>query len=152
MEVMPDTSLWVDFVRSDTPLVVRSQIQPYFEHTDVVTCEPIRFELLHAARPRDRERLIGLLDTIRLVTTPPDLWANAAALGSKCADAGSRPGVMDLLIAEVCLHHCCELVTFDAHYAEIARVSDLNLRLLSRPRGQGRPPIVAERRARYGRR
>jgi predicted nucleic acid-binding protein len=39
---------------------------------------------------------------------------------------------MDLLIAQVCLDHDLELVTFDQHFADIAAVSPLRARILDR--------------------
>lgn len=41
-------------------------------------------------------------------------------------------GVMDLLISALCIHHNAQLVTSDAHIANIAKVSKLRLQLLKR--------------------
>ena len=53
----------------------------------------------------------------------------AAQLGQKCLGRGFVPPAMDLLIAQICLDHNVELVTLDQHFAEIARVSPLRVRI-----------------------
>jgi len=40
---------------------------------------------------------------------------------------------MDLLIAQVAIHHDVELVTFDCDFANISAVSKLRVNLLKRP-------------------
>jgi predicted nucleic acid-binding protein len=39
---------------------------------------------------------------------------------------------MDLLIAAASIHHDAEVVTFDAHFADIAKLSSLRVQLLTR--------------------
>jgi predicted nucleic acid-binding protein len=53
-------------------------------------------------------------------------------LGQKCVDKGFLPPAIDLLIVQVCLHHDVELITFDAHFQRIAKVSLLKVDLVRR--------------------
>jgi predicted nucleic acid-binding protein len=53
-------------------------------------------------------------------------------LGQKCVDNGFLPPAIDLLIAQVCLHHDVPLITFDAHFQQIAEVSPLKVDLVRR--------------------
>ena len=95
-------------------------------------CEPVLFELLRAAPAAARKRIEAHLGLLPLAPTPHGLWRDAARLGQKCIGRGLLPPAMDLLIAQVCLDHDLELVTFDQHFADIARVSPLRARILDR--------------------
>lgn len=131
MNTVVDSSLWVDFFRASPP-VVKAQIQPILTDPATAICEPIRFELLRAVPKRDRPRVDGLLATVPVLSTPPGLWADALRLGQRCTDAGFQPPSIDLLIAQVCLHHQASLVACDQHFQSIAKVSALRVTLLKR--------------------
>jgi predicted nucleic acid-binding protein len=66
------------------------------------------------------------------LAAPESLWSEATLLGQQCIDRGIQPRSLDLLIALICLHHHAELVTFDGHFRQIAKVASLNVRLLER--------------------
>lgn len=95
-------------------------------------CEPVIFELLRATPAAARKKVQTQLDLLPVARTPHRLWRDAAELGQKCLRRGFLPPAMDLLIAQVCLDHNLELITFDQHFAEIARVSPLRVRTLDR--------------------
>ena len=132
MATVIDSSLWVDFFRARTPLAIKERVAFVVEQRDAALCDPIRFEILRAARRDERDRVETTFATFPLLSTPSDLWEKAVGLGQKCVDAGIRPRSLDLLIATVCLRHDSELVTFDADFAEMAKVCPLNVRLLTR--------------------
>ena len=67
-----------------------------------------------------------------LLSTPADLWEQAARLGQACRRRSVSVGSHDLLLAAVALHHQAEVVTFDADFQEIAAVSALQVKLLQR--------------------
>jgi predicted nucleic acid-binding protein len=56
-------------------------------------------------------------------------------LGQKCREKGISAGSLDLLIASVAIHHQAELITFDEDFSAIARISTLNVTLLTRNPG-----------------
>jgi len=68
-----------------------------------------------------------------MLSTPVNLWSEAAALGQRCRRNGISAGSLDLLIASVALHHDADLVTFDADFDRIATVSTLRVTRLHRP-------------------
>ena len=70
--------------------------------------------------------------TVPVLPTPSEVWSAARVLGQKCVDNGFLPPVIDLLIAQVCLQHDVPLITFDAHFQQIAEVSPLKLDLVKR--------------------
>jgi predicted nucleic acid-binding protein len=127
-----DSSLWIDYFRRKTALGVKRQIAEVVNGADVVTCEPILFELLRATSRRESLRVKEYFATVPQLSTPATLWRDAIALGQRCFAAGFLPRAMDLLIAHVCLAHECTLTTFDEHFAHIAKVSRLKLNLLVR--------------------
>ena len=92
----------------------------------------VLFELLRATPAAARRNIQAQLDLLPVVRTPHRLWGDAAQLGQQCLRHGAVPPAMDLLIAQVCLDHNLELVTFDQHFADIARVSSLRVRILER--------------------
>jgi len=85
----------------------------------------VTFELLRAVPKRDRARTEALITTVPILPTPNELWSAARVLGQKCVDRGFLPPAIDLLIAQVCLHHNVPLITFDTHFQQITEVSSL---------------------------
>ena len=94
--------------------------------------EPVRFEVLRAARPEEARLLEAQFDTLPM-PTPEDLWQQAIALGKACRRIGRTVFSLDLLVAAVALHHDAMLVSFDADFDAIASVSALRLNRLTRP-------------------
>jgi len=128
-----ESSLWVDFTRKKSPLALKTFIRPWILDPLAYLCEPIAFEVLRHATPQERPLIEAQFATLPLLTTPAQLWRDATHLGQSCRDSGHTAGSLDLLIAALAIHHGVELVTFDADYEPIARSSDLNLRILTRP-------------------
>ena len=127
-----ESSLWVDFTRSKSPLALKTMIQPWILDPLACLCEPVAFEILRHATPQERQWIEAQFSTLPLLTTPPLLWRDAARLGQQCRDQGINAGSLDLLIASMAIHHEAELITFDRDYVAIARASDLRVVLLSR--------------------
>jgi predicted nucleic acid-binding protein len=132
MTDMIDSSIWVDSIRTGSPAPLRRQTKAIIMDPDSVIAEPIVFELLRAVPKRDRVRTEALVSTVPLLAAPSDLWLKAKILGQKCVDAGTLPPAIDLLIAQVCLHHKVRITTFDNHFLQIAKVSPLQVNLLMR--------------------
>lgn len=132
MSYIIDSSVWVDFFRASSPATLKHQAAKLIEDERATLCEPVLFELLRATPAVSRKNVQTQLELLPLVRTPDGLWRSAAQLGQKCVGRGFVPPAMDLLIAQVCLDHSLELITFDQHFADIARVSPLRIRILDR--------------------
>ena len=130
---MIDTCVWVDHLRARTPEATREVADRAIHSEDALLCEQVRFELLCGASRRERAHLLRRLETMPLLHTPPHLWRAASDLAAKTCDAGLRVSSLDLLIVALCLHHDAVLTTFDAHFAQLARLCALRVNLLVRP-------------------
>ena len=133
MTLLLDASLWIDFTRTRSPVALKQCIAPYVLDPAAHLAEPVRFEVLRAARPEEARLLEAQFDTLPMLPTPADLWQQAINLGQACRQIGRTVLSLDLLIAAVALHHNAELVSFDADFEAIALVSALRLNRLTRP-------------------
>ena len=134
MGFLIETTLWVDYTRAHAPRKVKELVAPYISDVDSYLAEPVLFEMYRSATPAERLDLAKLFETIPVLRTPEDIWMRAAELGQVCKDAKYDAGSMDLLIAAVALEHDAEVVTFDDGFGRMARVSELRVRLLAKPK------------------
>lgn len=130
-----ESSLWVDFTRRKSPAALKLRIQPWILDPLAVLCEPVVFEILRHATALERPLIEAQFATLPVLETPPRVWRAAALLGQKCRDQGINAGSLDLVIATIAIHHDAEIITFDADYPEISKVSKLRVKLLSRSDG-----------------
>ena len=133
MATLIDTSVWIDFTRARSSKKLKAFIAPYVLDPEAHLTDPIAFEILRHATPREAQQLNRPFQTMPLLVVPDNLWAAAALLGQKCRQQGLTIGSLDLLIAVVALHHQATLITFDDDFQQISAVSKLQVKLLSRP-------------------
>jgi predicted nucleic acid-binding protein len=132
MAALIDSSIWVDFLRKGSSVALRNQAKTVIADSNAAICELISFELLRAVPRQDRVRIEALLATVPYLEVPVELWSSGRLLGQKCTDAGLRIPAMNLLISAVVIHHDSSIVTFDAHFQQIATVSTVRVNLLER--------------------
>jgi predicted nucleic acid-binding protein len=133
MEHLIDSCVWIDHLRPATPAAVRQIAHEAVLRPSAVICEPIWFEMLRLCPKPQRKGVEVRLSTLPMLSTPTELWRNATAFGQKCKDAGVQAGFSDLLIATVCQHHGARMVTFDSHFAALAKIVGFEIELLTRP-------------------
>jgi len=133
MTLLLDTSLWIDFTRTRSPAALKQFIAPYVLNAAAHLAEPVRFEVLRAARPEEARLLEAQFDTLPLLATPADLWQQAIKLGQACRRIGRTVLSLHHLVAAVALHHNAVLVSFEADFDTIASVSALRFNRLRRP-------------------
>ena len=127
-----DGSLWIDFTRARSPVALKKFIAPFILSPEAALAEPVAFEVLRHAIGAEISALQLQFQTMPLLPTPDDLWTAAAILGQACRKKGINAGSLDLLIAQVAIHHDAELITFDVDFQAIAGVSKLRVKLLQR--------------------
>jgi predicted nucleic acid-binding protein len=129
-----DSSLWIDFTRSKSPLELKLVIAPYIASREATLCEPVKFEVLRGERKADRIKTAALLENVPLLSTPVNLWSDASHYGQLCQDSGLTVPPLDLLIAAVAVTHGAEVVTFDTHFKAMAGIIQrLKVRILDHP-------------------
>ena len=132
MATVIDTSIWVDLFHPKAPREVKLRARHIVDALDACLCEPIVFEFARSAPVAQRARIEQYFATFPHLETPRDLWPAATSLGQRCSAAGFTPRPLDLLIAQVCLHHAAEIATFDDDFTRIAGHCALKVRLVSR--------------------
>ena len=134
MTTLIDTSLWIDFTRARSPQSLKQFIVPYILHPGAHVAEPVSFEILRHATPKESRQLIQQFETFPVLATPTGLWTRATELGQACRHKGYTVGALDLLIASVALFHQALIISFDEDFYKIARVfPNLQVKLLRRP-------------------
>ncbi len=128
-----DTSLWIDFTRPRIPQATKRLIAPYVLHPDAHLAEPVTFEILRYATVAEIRQITQQFQALPTLSTPSDLWTEAAQLGQMCRRKGITALSLDLLIASVALYHDAVVITFDGDFQKIASVSTLQVKLLQRP-------------------
>ncbi|MGJ8696057.1 MAG: PIN domain-containing protein [Verrucomicrobiaceae bacterium] len=127
-----DSSLWIDLFRSKTPRSVKEQVRREVLHRDACLCGPIAFEVLREARKDDRSKIEAQFATMPYLSQPSSLWETATRLGQQCRDGGVTPGAIDLAIGAIGIERSATIVTFDRDFLEMAKVSELQVELLTR--------------------
>ncbi len=133
MITLIDTSLWIDFTRERSPRSLKQFIAPYILHPMAYLAEPVRFEILRHATPKESKQLVQQFQTFPVLATPKEVWTRATELGQACRQKNHTAGALDLLIASVALFHKAVVVSFDEDFQKIAVVCDLQVKLLHRP-------------------
>jgi predicted nucleic acid-binding protein len=132
MATLIDTSIWIYLFHPKAPRAVKVRAQHIVDALEACLCEPIVFEFTRSAPVDQRERIAQYFATFPHLATPRDLWSAATALGQRCSAAGFCPRPLDLLIAQVCLHHAAEIATFDHDVTRIAEYCPLKVSVISR--------------------
>jgi predicted nucleic acid-binding protein len=125
--ILVDTSAWIEFLRgtgSATALAVRQLLR---DGTPLVTCDPVRMELLAGARSQaDLRDLRRLLDVATLIQTLPRHFDDAATLYRQCRRAGETVrSLFDCLIAACALAADVPVLHNDADFDVLARHTNL---------------------------
>jgi predicted nucleic acid-binding protein len=128
-----DANLWIGLIRVKSPLRLKELIAPSVADPRACLAEPIVFEVLRGATDVEARRLAEYFETLPILANPAALWSDGVELGRQCMQKGISPGSIDLLISVIALHHAAELVTFDEGFSQIAKVSDLQIKLLKYP-------------------
>ncbi len=125
MGLIVDSSVWVCYFKSNTPLLLKKKIDVVVNDSSVVLCEPVLFELYRAAHLQELKILQDYFSTFSVLETPKDLWEKATQLGQICFSKGFKPSSLDLLIAQIALHYKIPILTFDKHLFAITKISHL---------------------------
>lgn len=125
--ILVDTSAWVEFLR-DTGSPVCDRVDRLLD-ADIVTCHPVRMEVLAGARgERHLQDLRRLLARPCLVPTEPIDYEEAAALYRVCRRGGETVRkLIDCVIASIAIRTDMALLHADADFDVLARHTSLRI-------------------------
>ena len=121
--ILLDTSVWIDAFRGKTPHILEVT-RSLLSEDKVVTCGPVIFEINRGLRPRERTKILPLFDALGRLPFGDAMWQFAGNLDAGLRKKGITVPPMDILIAQISLHHKVPLFTLDEHFHSIP---DLNL-------------------------
>jgi tRNA(fMet)-specific endonuclease VapC len=119
--VLLDTSVWIDAFRGKTPHIV-SVTQALLNDDRILVCGPVIFEIKRGLRPPDRKKILPLLDALIRLSVDETVWDAAGDLDASLRKKGTTIPPMDVIIAQVCLHHKVSLFTLDQHFSSIPKL------------------------------
>jgi len=116
--VLLDTSVWIDSLRGRTPGNV-AVTQRLLNDDRVLTCGPVIFEINRGLRPAERKKVLPLFDALIRLSVDETVWNAAGDLDASLRKKGITIPPMDVIIAQVCLHHRVFLFTLDEHFRSV---------------------------------
>jgi len=124
MEVLVDTSIWIDYFRSgdnagDLDLLIDEDL--------VVTNDIILAELLPYLKIKRQTKVVRLLREIK--SLPLDIhWNGIIEFQVKCLKAGANGiGIPDLIIAQNAKQNNCDVYSLDKHFRLLEHVLKVKL-------------------------
>ena len=119
--VFLDTSVWIDALKGKTPLIVEAT-EKLLKDDRILICGPVLFEIKRGLRPPDRKKILPLFDALTRLSVDETVWDAAGDLDASLRKKGITIPPMDVIIAQVCLHHEVSLFTLDDHFHSIPRL------------------------------
>lgn len=113
MEVLVDTSVWIDYFRSGEH---SGQLSYLIDENLVLTNDLILAELVPLLKLKNEGQVISLLQSVKNNPMRVD-WEELVDLQVLCLKAGSNGiGVPDLLIAQNAIQHNVPVYSIDKHF------------------------------------
>ena len=124
MNVMVDTSIWIDYLRDG---LHSRTLDVLIDENLIVVNELVLFEIIPTLTVGGQTKLIALL---RLLPTHPILidWDEIRSIQTRCLKKGLNGiGIPDLIVAQNALQHHTPLYTLDKHFRWLAEITPLKL-------------------------
>ncbi|MBW2247502.1 MAG: PIN domain-containing protein [Deltaproteobacteria bacterium] len=119
--VLLDTSVWIDALQGRTPHIVK-MTQELLNEDRILTCGPVIFEIKRGLRPPERKKILPLFDALIRLSVDETTWDAGGDLDASLRKKGITIPPMDVIIAQVCLHHKVFLFTLDEHFRSVPRL------------------------------
>jgi len=116
--VLLDTSVWIDALRGKTPANV-TVTQRLLNDDRVLSCGPVIFEIKRGLRPQERKKILPLFDALIRLSVDEAVWDAAGDLDASLRKKGITIPSMDVIIAQICLHHKVFLFYLDEHFRSV---------------------------------
>ena len=124
MEVLVDTSIWIDYFRGGNN---SKDIDFLIDENIIVTNEIILAELIPYLKIKKQLKVINLLHEVNRL--PLNIhWEEIIEFQVKCLKGGTNGvGIPDLIIAQNAKQNSCELYSLDKHFRLLNQVIKVNL-------------------------
>ncbi|MFO7970252.1 MAG: PIN domain-containing protein [Desulfobacterales bacterium] len=87
-----------------------------------LTCGPVIFEIKRGLRPPERKKILPSFDALIRLSVDETIWDASGDLDASLRKKGITIPSMDVIIAQVCLHHKVFLFTLDEHFRSVPRL------------------------------
>lgn len=124
MDVLVDTSVWIDFLRGGDK---SKDLEFLIDENFIATNELIMAELIPYLKVRRQRKLIALLRQINL--TPVRInWDEIIDFQIRCLKSGENGiGIPDLVIAQNAKQHGCAVYSLDKHFFLLKQITGIAL-------------------------
>ena len=124
MEVLVDTSMWIDYFRGGTD---SKDIDFLIDENIIVTNEIILAELIPHLKVKKQLKVINLLRQVNRL--PLNIhWEEIIEFQVKCLkDGANGVGIPDLVIAQNANQNSCEIYSLNKHFRLLNKVIEVNL-------------------------
>jgi len=124
VQVLVDTSIWIDYFRGDGD---SDKLDLLIDENLVVTNEVILAELLPYLKIKKQRKVIELLHEIN--KTPLDInWEEIVDFQTKCLKSGANGvGIPDLMIAQNARQNGSEIYSLDKYFRVLSQVLGIDL-------------------------
>ena len=124
MNVLVDTSVWIDYFKSGEQASV---VDLLIDENLITTNDIILAELVPFLKLKKQKKLISLLYEVRNLPLETD-WKEIINYQVRCLQKRiNGVGIPDLLIAQNSIHHQCKLYSLDKHFRMIQDVINIDL-------------------------
>ncbi|HEY8692987.1 MAG TPA: PIN domain-containing protein [Chloroflexota bacterium] len=121
MTVLPDTSVWVRYLRHGRTGEAAA-LEQLLVQRDVVTCGPVVAELLVGTRPDRRQELAALIDAVPWVEFGRAEWRRSGYVAAALREQGATVALTDVEIAVAAEAAGAALWTFDSDFERVAQL------------------------------
>ena len=124
MEVLVDTSIWIDYFRGGNN---SKDIDFLIDENIIVTNEIILAELIPYLKIKKQLKVINLLHEVNRLSLNIH-WEEIIEFQVKCLKGGTNGvGIPDLIIAQNAKQNSCEIYSLDKHFRLLNQVIKVNL-------------------------
>ena len=124
MEVLVDTSIWIDYFRNGED---SKALDYLIDENLIVTNDIILAELIPFLKIKKQTKVVKLLYEINKLPLSVQ-WDEIIAFQVKCLRSGSNGiGIPDLMIAKNAIQHSCDVYTLDKHFRLLSKVLKIGL-------------------------
>jgi len=121
VRLLPDTSIWVEYLRGrDTATV--AELDRYLDRESVLICGPVIAELLAGTAPQQRDDLWLAIGSLPWVPIDQPAWRSIGEIANGLRRGGVSVPLTDIAIAVAAANGEAELWTNDRDFQRIQEV------------------------------